>query len=580
MKVCVYCGHELADDAKVCPACGKEVVEEIGEVVEDAVEEVEDVVEDVVDEVEDVTEEAEEVYEDAVKEAKDAYEDVADEVEEVYEDAVEEVEDAVEEVEDVVEEVDDGFEEVKKSAAGAAAGAAIMDAATKCYRFITRKDDEPQIWQLGVSIACVLAAIFFLISTICGAIYALPGIPAALLFGYFMLKKPKFNAVCMLIPILLFALTCVSIGANFNGYVDVSADTLRDAEAIGNNKENDISKLNKRFKISDGDYWNLDSDQREKFLKEREKINEKYENKYEALTKRAENVEEVFVHRIASENADISEATVTQPIHADVIIFRIFTYAIAALYILALLGILKNGAITMYAILGLSGASSLYYFIRMFTVAGGGPVLYYLAAFFFMGGFAAFIFFSEKMAENRKSRMLSRLIKVTPSNAKPHTDHAFDTLGGGLLAARIAALAIGGILALLGVYVIVLMFVTLADMETCKFGYILIAIMQVIVLAGGAYMSYLLSEKIAKRDDSFLKHYFVTAALYVAILFMLLSTPVIGGWGVFGLTVAALALVCLGAMYFIRSKRVYVYFDTDKYLTQCTLTKNIQPPQL
>ena len=42
----------------------------------------------------------------------------------------------------------------------------------------------------------------------------------------------------------------------------------------------------------------------------------------------------------------------------------------------------------------------------------------------------------------------------------------------------------------------------------------------------------------------------------------------------------AFVVLALPTLYFVRSKRVYVYMDTNKYLLQSVFTKKLQPPKL
>ena len=97
-----------------------------------------------------------------------------------------------------------------------------METINKYYQILTGKDDTPCLWQLGIVCACLLCSILFLISAFLGSVFSLIGIPACLVFGYFTLKKPKFNSVAMLIPILLFALMLTSMSSSFHGFMDAS----------------------------------------------------------------------------------------------------------------------------------------------------------------------------------------------------------------------------------------------------------------------------------------------------------------------------------------------------------------------
>ena len=518
MKLCANCGQELEDEAKICPNCGQK----------------QDDAEPLDSEISDAVEEAEEQYEESGYE-EDEFQDTDDFADEKSATKFSILTKVIAFYQrlNIMEKVNKFYQKLN-----------LMEKIDKLYQKITGKDDVPQLWQLGVGGACALGALLFLISAICGSVFSLIGIPASLTFGYFTLKKPKFNSVAMLIPILLFALMFTGMSASFHGFMDVTADTMRSLTSL----EEDY----RDSEITRDEYRNEQTDLQERFV----------------------GASENYVGRFATLSKMDDDDVIDVPAKADVVIFRILIYAMVAIYLFAQLGRLRSTEISMYSMLLISAVTAVYYFVRMFLSNGGGMVLFYLSAFLFMAAWAAFVFFSEKMEENKKSRVLHRLFRVTPA-APSQQNQA-------IAVSRIAALALAGILALLSVYIIVLLFVTtlkLGDFDETSgyiFRYILITLFQLAALLGGAYMFWRFALKLEKRDDSFLKHYLILGFYTVGLVFVLCSTPVISGWGLFFITLAATAVMLAGAAYLAKSSQVYEYFGSDKYLTQCTVLKKLR----
>ena len=471
MKLCTQCGQELEDDVLVCHFCGQEQKAPSDE--EDPAE----------------THEADE----------EAFKDVSSE--------------------------EDEFEEFKSENRRARLQIDLMAAAVKVYRLLTGKEDEPHLWQIGIACASALGAVFFLISAFLGTVFSLPGVPACLIFGYFALKKPKFNSVAMLIPILLFALMLSSMSASFHGFMDAS---LRSPEAAAAITENYFDR-----------FGSVDS-----------------------ISKMAR-----------SEQAEAVLDTLEVPIHTGAVLFRLFVYTIAAIYLFAQLGKLRSVVISTYSMVTLSAACAVYHFIRMFFSIGGGMVLFNLAASLFMAAWTVFVFFSEKMSQNRKSRVLHRFFRITPASDAP--------MNKTVSVCRIIALALAGLLVLLSLYVLVLSIVGIVDTagdttaDNYIFRYILITLFQLAALLGDGFMYWRLGVKLEKCDDSFLKHYLILGFYSVGLLFMLCSTPMISGWGLFCLTLAGLVVFAAGTLYLSRCDQIYDYFGSDSYITQCTLLKKL-----
>ena len=503
MKTCAHCGREIEDDVKLCPFCGK-----TQETEEEPVEEV----------AEKLTQEAEETFETAAD--AEEYEEVA------------------------YDEEGEFTDESESAAPFRAPNLNIRETLNKLYTRITGKDDEPQFWQLGVGCASLLGALLFLISACLGSVFSLLGVAACLFFGYFALKKPKFNSVAMLVPILLFAFALTSMAGSYHGILDITVDAARSMESL----QEDY----RASKITNDEY-----------RAERDKMQE-------SVLSASEN----YLERFAGSEEELDDDMIDEPATADVVIFRILVYAMVGIYLFAQLGRLRSTEISMYSMLLISGASAVYYFIRMFASEGGGMVLFYLASFLFMGAWAVFVYFSEKMSENKKSRVLYRFFRITPASPKKQE--------GIISISRIAALVIAGVLALLSVYVIVLLFVTtikLGDYDEMSgyiFRYVLITLFQLALMLGAGFMWYRLSQKIVARDDSFLKHYLILGFITVGIVFVLCSTPAISGWGLVGIAALALAILLCGAVCLARSAQVYEYFGNEKYITQCGLLKKLR----
>ena len=485
MKLCIHCGQELEDDAVVCSHCGQAQESEAED---------------------------------------DSYEEISESEQE------EQTDEFIQEDEEFDDFEDSGRKKSKPQVN-------IMDTINRYYQILTGKDDTPHLWQLGIVCACILGAILFMISACLGSVFSLIGIPACLIFGYFTLKKPKFNAVAMLVPILLFALMLTSMAGSFHGFMDSSMHYTSAAQSAGN--EEQLKLANKVMAVF-GNYF--------------------------ARFSSADDYSE-----IRALGTD-SQAAMNTPVNTGAVIFRILVYAMAAIYLLAQLGKLRSVVISTYSMVVISAACAIYYFIRMFVSIGGGMVLFNLAAFLFMAAWGVFVFFSEKMSENKKSRVLHRFFRVTPAAPRQ--------MGKTVSVLRIVSLALAGVLALVGVYVLVISIVTIVRMGKNDggeyiFRYILITLFQLCLLLGGGFMYWHLAMKLEKRDDSFLKHYLILGLYSVCLVFVLCSTPVISGWGLVGLTALALALYTAGAVYLARSNEIKEYYVSDKYITQCTLLKKL-----
>ena len=543
MKVCSGCGSEIKDEAKFCPYCGQKQEEAPAEVTSD----VEDKAQ----------EEFETVYED-VKETAKKHEAAAKPMMEADDDAFETVyEEAGEEFETVYEaakpkkprsgrpapaaEEDFDYAEEEEYAPRAPRTAPQFDfkaAIDKCYHVLTGNDGSPKIWQLCVCGVSVLAAILFLISACIGSAFSLAGIPASLFLGYFALKKPRFNTVGMLIPILLFALMLVSMGATTHGMIDVSYDA----------ETNDS--------MSNREYQDASAEHAERFT-DTEALQEKSDKMYDKYDSYTDYM------------VDFVGDTLFAGLKADMMIFRVLFFLMCVAYVLVLTGKFRNVNASMYTILAMSAACMVYYVIKMFGSYGGGMVLHYLAAFFFMACWCAFVFCSDKMSENKKTRVMHRFFGLT---ATPYQ------LTGVTMAVQIAAFVIAGVLALVAVYILVLTILVLAnlaeeDLAIYFVRYALNSLTHIAMFICGAFMAFRLAQKISHRDDSFLKHYLILGCYCVGMVFMVCSTPVISGWGLLGLTAAAFALVAGSAIFLAKSSGIYDYFGNDKYVTQCSLLK-------
>ena len=146
---------------------------------------------------------------------------------------------------------------------------------------------------------------------------------------------------------------------------------------------------------------------------------------------------------------------------------------------------------------------------------------------------------------------------------------------------RIAAQALAGMFAFLCMYVLIFSIITTTRMgktglDSYILRYILITLFQLTLLLGNGFMYWRLAQKLEKRDDSFLKHYLILGLQSVGLVFIFCSTPMISGWGLFGLALAALALFTAGAVYLGRSKEMFDYFGNDQYRAQCILLKKLE----
>ncbi len=433
---------------------------------------------------------------------------------------------------------------------------------SKCASVIGYVSGKNQVkgWQIAVACLGVVSAIVFIVAACLGGIYALAGVPAALTLSYFILKKPKFNAVCMLIPLLVFMLCSLSMSASFHGAMDYSAKV---SDIAG-----EMTELRQRYYDNLIDYTAYKAAEAE--------FNSKYD--MDALNDSGEDMSDTLSSRYG---------VMEEPAEADTVIFRVILIAMTAAYLLSLLGVIRKTAVTTYIMLGAGAAEAVYFLIKLLSVYADGYKVYYLAALLFMLAVLIFVVQSDKTEQMRKSRALYRLLHITDGDPKEDEgSHPYDTMGGGVLAAHIASYVIAGALCLLGVYVIILMIVTLSRLSDIDFGggykfwYVMISLFQSALLFCASYIAYMLAGKIARRDDSFLKHWHILAFICLSFVFILCSTPIISNWGLVAICAGAFVVLALPTLYFVRSKRVYVYMDTNKYLLQSVFTKKLQPPKL
>ncbi len=544
MKICAYCGHKLSDDELVCPECGNPV-----EAQEEEAEELAELAEE-------PEQAAKPERKAAPRRAKPRAFDSDDE-----------------------KAAFDPFEAPK---------AAIAGFVGKGVSFISGKAEAPAAWQTAVAALSVLGAIFFIIAACCGAVQAIAGVAASLTMGFLCLRKPRFNAVGMLIPILLFAVVCLSLAGTFHGYLDYMSKEKRSTESM----EEKIEELSKKYgegKINYDEY-RIKSNQAQK---ESEEVSANMTDAGLAAFKRYDTNYTLNVLDLKSltkltklyEGEGNPEDLVSNNVgNVPAIIFRVFVYAMAAIYALALYGVLRSVTLTAYAELGLSAACGVFGVVKLLGAYSTGGRLFWLGAFVFMLCWFVFTLKSDKTSAFKRNRALHRLLHINPAPAKNYEEsHPYDNLGGALMVARVLAYVLAGILAALGLYIIVLIFITLGHKDWTggySFWYVVVSLFQSALLLGTAYLGFLLGQKIALRDDSFLRHYNIFAVCCVCMAFMLCSAPIIPGWALLVITVGSLALFAAGTFYFVRSKRVYVYMDTNRYITQSSLTKKFQPPQL
>lgn len=373
------------------------------------------------------------------------------------------------------------------------------------------------------------AALCFLIATLAGTGQGILGLLGCGLMVLFMLRKPKFDALQMVLPLTAFAMMYGVIGIQNSygsiGYGGFSANSLMSIIGSG------LSFLGL------GSYSLTDSS--------------------------------IF----------------------DFLV-RVLIYAMPIVYFLMLIGKMKDVGVTCYYMLGACGVAIIYSLIWFFRYFRYGLIipLYALGCGAFASAYMLFIINAPKpkmkkgKKTNKNAAYFNRLLAVVPSEYSDYDFseyHPYYTLGGFLKAIYImlyigaVMVVLSGVISLFSIAVM-LWAGGLLGVSLIKISFVLLLFIAFMALI--AYLMIKLAKKIKVRDETFLQLYHITIISSMAASFMI-ECATQGLWGAIGSLIGMLIGAVLGTMYFRKSVRVRSYMLSDEYLRLSVFTRNAPDPK-
>ena len=277
------------------------------------------------------------------------------------------------------------------------------------------------------------------------------------------------------------------------------------------------------------------------------------------------------------------------------LIARLATYLLLAVYFLMLIGKIKDINVVSYLMLAawaVVAAFNIYALIENIKDPDFKGIISYLGRVAFSAAFLVFIYKSPKPRLKRgkisnSQRTMGDLFSIIPSkyaNYDFSNEHPYYTLGGALQVIVIGGYVVTGVIGIVGIVYLVTMFKNINlgyYMSNAKVGtvliYIILLAIYLMIVIFSMYLGYILFTKIRKRDETFIKFYHITFAVWASMGFVLVYH-----FGSFmnslGELVGSFILTALGTMYFTKSVRVSTYMCTDDYMRHSMFTRNMEAP--